>query len=147
MQKLVFWHMQRVKTRSDCSDALSVQGFYCLLTGSSDTTKYKNGEQMPKWFFAHVPDDLKPILRLFKGTFFFFLTLPISSMYLVPFIYINVCIWRNIIKFITLFYWILQANIIFISCTFLYVCMCLFVFLSCKLISWYWLILNVYLNP
>ena len=42
----------------------------CLLTESSDTTEFINGEQRPGWYFAHAQDDLNlRILRMFDDTF------------------------------------------------------------------------------
>ena len=53
----------------------SGQGLRCPLTEKSETTEWSNGEQMPRWDFAHVQDNVNPhILRMLayaRGHFFF----------------------------------------------------------------------------
>ena len=58
------------RPRSACAFARSGQGLCCPQTESLHTIEYFNGEQMPGWDFAHVPDDVNPhILRMLEDTF------------------------------------------------------------------------------
>ena len=41
-----------------CPSVQSDQGLHCPLIESLDTTECMNGEQRPRWYFAHVQDDL-----------------------------------------------------------------------------------------
>ena len=45
-------------------------GLHCPLTDTMYTTKCKNREQRPRWYFAHAKDDLNLyILRMLEGSF------------------------------------------------------------------------------
>ena len=58
------------RPRSAWAFVQSDQGLQCPLTESLDTTEHMNREQRPRWYLAHVQDDLNLcILRMFKGTF------------------------------------------------------------------------------
>ena len=48
----------------------TVQALHCLLTESLSTTKYMNGEQRSRRYFAYAQDNLhQRLLRMFEGTF------------------------------------------------------------------------------
>ena len=45
------------RPRSACASAQADQGLRCPLTESLKTIECINGEQMPRWYFAHVQDE------------------------------------------------------------------------------------------
>ena len=58
------------RPKLDCASAQSDQGHHCPQTESLDTIEWFNGEEMLKWDFAQVQDDVNlHILRMLEGTF------------------------------------------------------------------------------